>query len=163
MWKREMMQNNANADAPTNTASTGQMQNGEAATLTLPPSPKSVAFSWKSRWTFLELLSDNEHYQKMLLHLRTVKVSHQYIHLNQLAIVQDGNLLEGDEAPLKWVTWESTDNYLSDAFYNKRSTYSLSAFMCWASTDPITADGDTLASYKQVELVILGIRLAFRA
>jgi hypothetical protein len=29
--------------------------------------------------------------------------------------------------------------------------------------DPITADGDALASYKQVELVILGFGLAFRA
>jgi len=155
--------NNANTDAPTNTASTGRTQNEEATTLTLPPSPKSAAFSRKSRRTFLESLSDNEHYQKMLLLLRAAKVSHLYIRLNKLTIVQDGDLLEGDGAPPKWVTWESTDNYLSDAFYNKRSTYSLSAFMRWASTDPITADGDTLASYKQVELVILGIGLAFRA
>lgn len=29
--------------------------------------------------------------------------------------------------------------------------------------DPITADGDVLASYQQVELVIFGLGLAFRA
>ena len=61
-----------------------------------------------------------------------------------------------------WVSWTSTDNYLSDAFYDTKSSSSLSTFIRWAGTDPITADNDMLASYKQVELVILGFGLAFR-
>jgi hypothetical protein len=62
-----------------------------------------------------------------------------------------------------WVTWESTDNYLPSAFYSRRSPASLSAFTHWIDMDPITGDGNMLASYKQVELVILGFGLAFRA
>jgi hypothetical protein len=69
--------------------------------------------------------------------------------------------LEG--TPPTWVTWDSADNYLPSAFYRKKSPVSLSAFKQWISMDPITADGDILASYKQVELVILGLGLAFRA
>ena len=65
--------------------------------------------------------------------------------------------------PPTWVTWDSTDSYLPSAFYRKKSAVSLSAFKNWIRMDPITADGDILASYKQVELVILGIGLAFRA
>ena len=61
------------------------------------------------------------------------------------------------------MTWETSDNYLSAAFYDMKSTSLLSAFKCWVSKDPITADGNNLTSYKQVELVILGFRLAFRA
>ena len=61
------------------------------------------------------------------------------------------------------MTWESSDNYLSTAFYDMKSTSSLSAFKRWVSKDPITADGNNLASYKQVELVTLGFGLAFRA
>ena len=56
-----------------------------------------------------------------------------------------------EESPPAWVTWESSNNYLSTAFKH------------WVSKDPITADGDNLASYKQVELVTLGFGLAFRA
>jgi hypothetical protein len=69
--------------------------------------------------------------------------------------------LEG--TPLTWVTWDSANNYLPSAFYCKKSPVSLSAFKQWISMDPITADGDMLASYKQVELIILGLGLAFRA
>jgi hypothetical protein len=61
------------------------------------------------------------------------------------------------------VTWDSTDNYLPGLFYSKKSPVSLSVFKHWISLDPITADGDILASYNQVELVILGFGLAFRA
>jgi hypothetical protein len=35
--------------------------------------------------------------------------------------------------------------------------------MHWLSMDPITADGNQLASYDQVELIILAVGLAFRA
>jgi hypothetical protein len=59
--------------------------------------------------------------------------------------------------------WELKDNYLSAAFYDSKSTLSLPAFICWVSKNPITADGDTLALYVQVELVTLGFGLAFRA
>ena len=54
------------------------------------------------------------------------------------------------------------DNYLSDIFYNINSSSLLLAFQRWISTDPIMADGDILASYKQVELAILAIGLAIR-
>jgi hypothetical protein len=54
------------------------------------------------------------------------------------------------------------DNYLSDAFYDTTSSFSLLTFMQWISTDPITADGGLLASYEQVELAILAIGLALR-
>ena len=55
---------------------------------------------------------------------------------------------------------------LPAAFYDTKSTSSLSAcsvFAHWVGNDPITADGDTLASYDQVELVALAFGLAFRA
>jgi len=74
---------------------------------------------------------------------------------------QHSNLLE--ETPPSWVTWESADNYLSKAFYDPRSSSSLSAFTQWTSMDQITTDDNMLASYKQVELIILGFGLAFRA
>ena len=47
--------------------------------------------------------------------------------------------------------------------YNPSSTSSYSTFTRWIKNDPITADGNNLVSYKQVELVILGFGLAFRA
>lgn len=68
-----------------------------------------------------------------------------------------------EESRPAWVTWKSTDNYLSAAFYDPKSTSSYSAFTRWIHNDPITADGNNLASYDQVELVILGFGLAFRA
>src|SRR6202050_1634434 len=87
-----------------------------------------------------------------------------YWHPHWLISVQNGNLLE--ESPPAWVTWKSNDNYLPAAFYNTKLTSSLSAiseFAHWVGNDPITADGDTLTSYNQVELVALGFGLAFRA
>ena len=62
-----------------------------------------------------------------------------------------------------WVMWSLDGNYLSANFDNTKSTSSLSAFTRWISRDPITGDHDMLASYPQVELVILGLGLAFRA
>src|ERR1700683_2267081 len=79
-----------------------------------------------------------------------------YRHTHWLISVQNGDLLE--ESPPAWVTWESNDNYLPAAFYDTKSTFSLSelsAFARGVGNDPITADGDTLASYDQVELVAL--------
>jgi hypothetical protein len=68
------------------------------------------------------------------------------------------------EGPLPtWVSWQSTDPYLSEDFFNPQSSSSLSAFTRWIDTDPITADTGFLASYEQVELVALGCGLAFRA
>jgi hypothetical protein len=61
------------------------------------------------------------------------------------------------------VTWESDNHYLSADFYNTKSTSSLSKFTCWITNDPIMADDDTLASNPQVELVALGLGLAFGA
>jgi hypothetical protein len=69
--------------------------------------------------------------------------------------------LEG--TPPAWASWESADNYLPDAFYDPKSSSSLSALIKWAAADPITAEDNMLASYKQVELVILSFGLAFRA
>ena len=74
--------------------------------------------------------------------------------------VQNGDLLEGP--PPTWVSWKSTDPYISKAFFNPKSSSSLSAFVNWIGTDPITADNNFLASYEQVELVALGFGLAFR-
>jgi hypothetical protein len=87
-----------------------------------------------------------------------------YQHTYWLISVQNGDLLE--ESSPAWVTWESNDNYLPAAFYDTKLRSSLSAlseFVCWVGNDPITADGDTLASYDQVELVALAFGLTFRA
>src|ERR1700683_3873108 len=87
-----------------------------------------------------------------------------YWHPDWLISVQNGDLVE--ESPPAWVAWESNDNYLPAAFYDPKSTSSLSTiseFVCWVGNDPITANGDTLASYDQVELVALGFGLACRA
>jgi len=69
--------------------------------------------------------------------------------------------LEGP--PPTWVSWKSADPYISRAFFNPKSLLSLSAFVRWIGTDPITVDNNFLMSYEQVELVALGFRLAFRA
>jgi len=68
--------------------------------------------------------------------------------------------LEGN--PPTWASWKSDAPFLPNAFYKPKSSSSLSALMKWLSMDPITADDNTLASYKQVELVILAVGLAFR-
>jgi hypothetical protein len=68
-----------------------------------------------------------------------------------------------EESRPAWVTWESDDNYLSADFYKPKSTSSLSKFTHWIRSDPITAVDEALASYPQVELVTLGLGLAFRA
>ena len=66
-------------------------------------------------------------------------------------------------SPPAWVSWESTDLYLSEDFFTPQSSSSLSALIRWIRTDPITADNNMLASHGQVELVALGCGLAFRA
>jgi hypothetical protein len=86
-----------------------------------------------------------------------------YWHTTWLISVQNGNLLE--DSPPAWVTWESDKKFLPTAFYDVKSTSSLSAlseFVQWVGNDPITTDGDILASYDQVELVTLAFGLAFR-
>ena len=66
-----------------------------------------------------------------------------------------------DDSLPAWVSWTSNDRYISKAFFNPKLTSSRSAFIHWISMDPITADNNHLASYKQVELVALGFGLAF--
>lgn len=66
-------------------------------------------------------------------------------------------------SPPAWVSWQSTDRFLSEAFFDPKSSSSLSAFTRWIKTDPITADNSAIASSSQVELVALGYGLAFRA
>jgi len=61
-----------------------------------------------------------------------------------------------------WASWKSDAPFLPNAFYKTKSPSSLSALFKWIATDPITADDNALASYKQVELVILAVGLAFR-
>ncbi|KIM77613.1 hypothetical protein PILCRDRAFT_11868 [Piloderma croceum F 1598] len=112
----------------------------------LPLSPSSGGLTQNSRRTFLQSLSDDKNDRKLI---------------SLLGAAKDSDLLEG--TPPQWVTWKSTDNYLPSAFYSKKSPVSLSAFKQWSSMDPITTDGNMLASYDQVELVILGFGLAFRA
>jgi hypothetical protein len=80
--------------------------------------------------------------------------------LYSLTNTQNGDLLEGD--PPAWASWESDAHYLPDIFYKKKSSASLSVLIRWTASDPITADDDALASYQQVELVILAIGLALR-
>ncbi|KIM73061.1 hypothetical protein PILCRDRAFT_15545 [Piloderma croceum F 1598] len=126
-------------------ADNGQ-SNEDLSNTVLPPSPSSVSLTWKDRCTFLQSLSDDKKYRKLITLLGAAK---------------DGDLLEG--TPPTWVTWDSTDNYLPSSFYRKKSPVLLLVFKHWISMDPITADGDMLASYNQVELVILGFGLAFRA
>jgi len=50
-----------------------------------------------------------------------------------------------------------------NTFYKTKSSSSLSALTQWISNDPITANDNALASYKQVKLVILAVGLAFWA
>jgi hypothetical protein len=69
--------------------------------------------------------------------------------------------LEGNSP--SWASWTSDAPYLPNTFYKTKSSSSLSALTQWISNDPITADDNALASYKQVELVILAVGLAFRA
>ena len=47
-------------------------------------------------------------------------------------------------------------------FYDPHSSLSCWSFKQWILSNPLTINGDTLASYQQIELVILGLRLAFR-
>ena len=57
-------------------------------------------------------------------------------------------------------------NQTKNTFPLPFTTSSLSAqseFVRWVGNDPITADGDSLALYDQVELVTLAFGLAFRA
>jgi hypothetical protein len=61
-----------------------------------------------------------------------------------------------------WASWKSDAPFLPHAFYKSKSPSSLSAVMKWLSMDPITSDDNVLASYQQVELVILTVGLAFR-
>jgi hypothetical protein len=74
--------------------------------------------------------------------------------------MQDSDLLEGN--PPAWASWKSDAHYLPDIFYKKKSSSSLSALVRWMAKDPISADGDVLASYKQVELFLLAVGLALR-
>jgi hypothetical protein len=61
-----------------------------------------------------------------------------------------------------WASWKSDAPFLPNAFYKTKSPSLLSALFKWIAADPITADDNALASYKQVELVILAVGLAFR-
>jgi hypothetical protein len=77
-------------------------------------------------------------------------------------LFQDGKLPE-DYVPPEWATWQSNDIYLPEAFYSTTSSSSLSALKQWVTQDPITSADNRLASYQQVELVVLSIGLALRA
>ena len=68
-------------------------------------------------------------------------------------IWQDG--VVGNGCLLSWASWTSVDNYPLLMFYTMESNASLTAFQKWITTNPITTDGDTLASYQQVKLVAL--------
>ena len=60
------------------------------------------------------------------------------------------------------MSWNLNKSYLPDTFYDPHSSLSLQSFKQWILSDPLTVNGDTLASYQQIELVILGFGLAFR-
>ena len=62
-----------------------------------------------------------------------------------------------------WITWDSYDSYLSADFYDPTSTSSYSKFKRWIQNDPLMVNIGMLATYAQVELVVLGLRLAFQA
>jgi hypothetical protein len=138
----------------------GPDRNETSDAIILPPTPLSASETRKTRRTFLASLSNDKNYKKFIMLLGAAKVCNILSILRKLTSLQDGDFLEGN--PPAWVSWESDVNYLSDDFYKKESSSSLSALMRWITLDPITADGDVLASYKQVELVILGVGLALR-
>ncbi|KIM79995.1 hypothetical protein PILCRDRAFT_9885 [Piloderma croceum F 1598] len=110
----------------------------------LPPTPLSALETQMGRRAFLATLSKDKNYQKLLLLVRAAN---------------DGDLLEGN--PPAWASWQSDVPFLPNAFYKTKSPSSLSALLKCISTDPITADNNMLASYNQVEFVILAIGLAF--
>ena len=82
-----------------------------------------------------------------------------YLDFCRLTPAQNGSLFKS--AAPAWATWKLDNNYLSDTFYNKKSSASLSALHRWVARDSIT-DNDALAPYVQVEQVIQAIGLAFR-
>lgn len=129
-------------------------------TIVLQPTPLSTSEMQKTRCTFLTSLSNDKNYKKFIMLLGAAKVGNILSILCKLTSLQDGDFLEGN--PPVWVSWKSDMHYLSDDFYKKESSSSLSALIRWITTNPIMADGDVLVSYKQVELVILGIGLALR-
>jgi hypothetical protein len=45
-----------------------------------------------------------------------------------LTTIQDGNFSEENKTPT-WASWDLMDNYLSDAFYDRKSTFSISTFV----------------------------------
>jgi hypothetical protein len=55
-------------------ADNGRTQEGESQVAGLLPTPKSAAFSRKSRRTFLKSLSNNKHYRKFIQLLLAAKV-----------------------------------------------------------------------------------------
>ena len=60
-------------------------------------------------------------------------------------------------ANLQWAMWQWKVNHLPEAFYSTKSSLSPSAIKQWVMKDPITSADDRLASYQQVEPVVLSI------
>ena len=105
--------------------------------IVIPLSPYSASATQKTWHTFLESLSTNRNYKNLML------------------------LLHIEESHPLWLSCESKDT-LSKMFYNPALMSSYSAFKHWIKNDPIAADSDSLASYDQVEVIILGFGLTSR-
>ena len=106
------------------------------------------------------LLSSDLKYKRLILLLHVVKVSEHTVLQTLADGHQDGKAL--DESCPAWISWKSKDHYLLEEFYNPSSALSYSEFERWIWNDLITVGDNNLASYDQIELVILGFGLAFR-
>ena len=126
----------------------------------LPPSPHSASKNRSTRRTFLASLSADLKYKKLMLLLHVAKVSEHTVPKTLADGLQDGEA--SDESRPAWISWKSKDHYLLEEFYDPSAASSYSEFKRWIQNDPITVGDNKLASYDQIELVILGFGLAFR-
>jgi hypothetical protein len=116
----------------------------------------------KARRTFLESLSDDINYRRLLLLLDIASVWIHYMKLffELLTVIQEGPL-SGPPSP-DWASWEFSDSYLPPAFHRVKGTGSLSDLLSWLGHEPSVGEDNNLASYRTVERVVLSIGLAMR-
>ena len=89
-----------------------------------------------------------------MLLLHVAKMSEHTVLKTLADGLQDGEAL--DESHPAWISWKSKDHYLLEEFYDPSAMSSYLEFRRWIRNDPITVGDNKLASYDQIELVILG-------
>jgi len=125
-----------------------------------PSAPGNFAETRKSRRGFLEELSEDGDYRRLLLLLDRAKVllsitsPSYYI----LILLQQGTL--SCLPPLAWASWKSMSSYLPPGFHSMGGKESFSALVTWLSSNPVTARNMSLASHQTIEIVALSIGLA---